>query len=138
MLLSEMQVGARVKLNRSVDAFNLGSFVVGSAGTVVSVNPNAHPAEPYAMVLMDDFFPELMEWGNQLEVSRYDAECSEITEREFDLMTFEEWAETVCRLVREGDYPRKPSDADLRQCYDWKLYPCEAADYCGQEPLDVA
>jgi hypothetical protein len=59
---------SRVRLAREVDNYPTGVFPAGETGTVTRVDDDC------TWVRLDRAFPELVEWGNELQVMEHDAD----------------------------------------------------------------
>jgi hypothetical protein len=69
MLLSDMRLGARVRLTTELSIYPLGTFPNGATGIVVEIgNGNPSNGDPACYVLMDSHFPVLDEYDNMLQV----------------------------------------------------------------------
>lgn len=58
--------GTRVRLVAEIEYYPLGIWPVGTTGTVTQNTPGQHPS---GVVRLDEHFPSLDDWDNQLQVS---------------------------------------------------------------------
>ena len=78
------QVGDRVQLQLDLRLYELGEFPAGAKGTVTYVTIPPEPTQPVGGVRLDEPFPELDDWENELQV--WLPEDSEITWASFKLV----------------------------------------------------
>ncbi len=72
------KVGDRVALMLDLRIYQLGEFPAGAQGTVTFVADATHqPTQPVGHVRLDEAFPELDHWENELQV--WSAQDGEIT-----------------------------------------------------------
>jgi hypothetical protein len=79
-----MKLGDKVRIKTDMNIFNLGSFPAGATGTVAWAEPNGAEGNPIFEVLLDDYFEDLYEWDNHLQVFRDDE--GEVTVDSFDVL----------------------------------------------------